>query len=294
VGSSCLSGLWVPLVTPFRGGLVDEAALRRLVQHLAQAGVTGFVVCGSTGEAASLTHAEQLAVLDAVLQEADGRPVMMGLAGTQTAEMRGRLRDFCSRPLAGVLLSAPYYLRPSQAGIVQHFVSLADAATCPVVAYDIPARTGVRMELATLRELSHHPRIVALKDCGGDPEKTRALVEDGRLQVLAGDDADIFATLCMGGAGAIAASAHLLPRQFVELVSDLRAGRLADARRRFHALAPLTHALFAEPSPSPLKAVLAEQGWMLGELRPPHTAASAEAVRQALHAHADAARRLAA
>jgi len=292
VGRFDFSGLWVPLVTPFRGGRIDEAALRRLVHHLGEQGVRGFVVCGSTGEAASLSHAEQLAVLDAVLSECRGRPVLMGLAGTQLDEMLGRLRDITQRAVAGVLISAPYYLRPSQAGLVAHFQALADASTVPVVLYDVPSRTGVAMTLPTLLELAAHENIQAIKDCGGDAEQTRALIANGRLAVLAGDDDNIFATLCMGGAGAIAASAHLLPEHFVAMVSALKADRLADARRLYHALTPLTHALFAEPNPSVFKAVLAKEGWMLNELRAPHTLATPEGTHRALAALADAQRRL--
>ena len=292
MGRFDFSGLWVPLVTPFREGRIDEAALRRLVCHLGEQGVRGFVVCGSTGEAASLSHAEQLAVLDAVLSECRGRPVLMGLAGTQLDEMLGRLRDIPQRAVAGVLISAPYYLRPSQAGIVAHFRELADASTAPVVLYDVPSRTGVAMTLPTLLELAAHENIQAIKDCGGDAEQTRALIADGRLAVLAGDDDNIFATLCMGGAGAITASAHLLPEHFVSMVSALKADRLADARRLYHVLTPLTHALFAEPNPSVFKAVLAKEGWMLNELRAPHTLATPEGTHRALAALADAQRRL--
>lgn len=282
MGQFDFSGLWVPLVTPFRGGLIDDAALRRLVRHLGEAGVAGFVVCGSTGEAASLSHAEQLAALDTVLSACAGKPVLMGLAGTQPGEMLVRLREFTQRRVAGVLVSAPFYLRPSQAGIVAHFQALADASPVPVLLYDVPSRTGVAMNLETILALAAHPNIQAIKDCGGDTEKTRALVADGRLAVLAGDDDGIFATLCMGGAGAIAASAHLLPERFVAMVSALRAGRLSDARRLYHALTPLSHALFAEPNPSVFKAVLARLGWVENELRPPHSTATPEGLQRAM------------
>lgn len=278
------SGLWVPLVTPFRGGRIDEVALRRLVRHLGEAGVSGFVACGSTGEAASLSHAEQLAVLDMVLSACGEKPVLMGLAGTQAGEMLARLQEIAQRPVAGVLISAPYYLRPSQAGIVAHFQALADVSPVPLVLYDVPLRTGVAMATQTILTLAQHPNIQAIKDCGGDTEKTRSLIADGRLAVLAGDDDCIFATLCMGGAGAIAASAHLLPERFVAMVAALRAGRLAEARGLYHALTPLTHALFAEPNPSVFKAVLAQQGWMENESRPPHSLATAEGLQRTLAA----------
>jgi 4-hydroxy-tetrahydrodipicolinate synthase len=281
VGSPDFSGVWVPLVTPFRHGAVDEAALRRLVRHLCEARVSGFVVCGSTGEADSLSPQEQLSCLDAVLSACDDTPVLMGLAGTQAHEMQHRLREFAQRPIAGALVSAPYYMRPSQAGIVAHFRSLADASPVPIVLYDIPARTGVTMALSTLLALAGHPNIRAIKDCGADWDKTRALIADGRLAVLAGDDDRIFGTLCMGGAGSITASAHLLPERFVAMVSALRSGHLAEGRALYHALAPLVAALFAEPNPSVFKAVLARQGWLEDEVRPPHSTATTEGWQRA-------------
>ncbi|MET0333538.1 MAG: 4-hydroxy-tetrahydrodipicolinate synthase [Rhizobacter sp.] len=275
------SGLWIPLVTPFQGDRVDIAALQRLVAHLAKTPIRGFVACGSTGEAESLSHEEQLAVLDAVLSQCADKPVLMGLSGARLADMLPHLREATQRPVAGLLVSAPYYLRPAQAGIVAHFRALADASPVPVVVYDIPARTGAEMSLNTLLTLADHPNIRAVKDCGGDEEKTRALLADGRLAVLAGDDARIFNTACAGGAGAIAAAGHLLPQHYARLVSSARAGHLAEARRLHHALTPLSLALFAEPNPSVFKALLARQGWMEEALRLPHSPASAEAVQRA-------------
>ncbi len=279
MGSFDFSGLWVPLVTPFQAGHVDVAALRRLVRHLAKSDMRGFVACGSTGEAESLTHEEQLAVLDTVLATSGGKPVLMGLAGTRLDEMTAHLLACAQRPIDGVLVSAPYYLRPAQAGILAHLRALADASPVPLVLYDVPTRSGVQMTLATLLTLAAHPHIRAIKDCGGDEAKTRALIADGRLAVLAGDDERIFSTLCMGGAGAIAASAHVLPQRYAELVSATRAGQMLRARQLYHALTPLSQSLFAEPNPSVFKAVLARQGWMSDELRSPHSPATVEAVQ---------------
>lgn len=275
------SGLWIPLVTPFQGERLDVPALQRLVSHLARTSIRGFVPCGSTGEAESLSQAEQLAVLDAVLSHCRDRPVLMGMAGTRLAEMLAHLRDIARRPVAGVLVSAPYYLRPAQAGIVAHFRAIADASPVPLVIYDVPARTGTQMSLDTLLTLAGHPNIRAIKDCGGDEEKTRALIADGRLAVLAGDDPRIFYTACMGGAGAIAAAGHLLPGYYANLVATAREGCIASARRLHHALTPLSLALFAEPNPTVFKAVLARQGWMSDTVRSPHSPASVEAVQRA-------------
>lgn len=275
-----LSGFWIPLVTPFQGEALDLPALKRLVSHLARSPITGFVPCGSTGEAESLSHGEQLQVLDAVLASCHDKPVMMGLAGTRLDEMLPHLGEIARRPVAAVLVSAPFYLRPAQPGLIAHFRALADASPVPVVVYDVPARTGVALTLDTLLTLAEHPNIRAIKDCGGDEEKTRALIADGRLAVLAGDDPRIFNTACAGGAGAIAAAGHLLPRHYTRLVASAREGRLDEARRLHHALTPLSLALFSEPNPSVFKAVLARQGWMSDALRPPHSPASVLAVQR--------------
>ncbi|MFM0609171.1 4-hydroxy-tetrahydrodipicolinate synthase [Paraburkholderia sediminicola] len=280
---SIFSGIWVPLITPFADGEVDHAALRALVRRYADAGIAGLVALGTTGEPAALDAAEQDAVLATILDEAQAvargavdaqaLPVLVGVSGNHTASMRERIGQLNSLPIAGVLMAAPYYIRPSQAGIVGHFTALADASDKPVVLYDIPYRTGVRLELDTLLTLAAHPRIQAVKDCAGSLDTTLALIRDGRLQVLTGEDINIFNTLCLGGSGAIAASAHVRPERFVALYRALSAGRLDEGRRMFHALVPLIQALFAEPNPAPVKAMLAAQGLICDELRMPMTRA---------------------
>jgi len=270
------SGLWIPLVTPFRNGAVDHPALARLVERLAPTGMAGFVVCGSTGEAAALDSDEQLAVLDTVARAAPSLPRIMGISGYhlgKTLEWTRRLGDL---ELAGLLVPAPSYIRPSQAGLVDWFSEIAAVSAVPLLIYDIPYRTGSIMTREALLALAGHPRIRAIKDCGGDAGKTRALIADGRLQVLAGEDAQMFSTLAEGGAGAIAASAHLQTERFVDVLRLLREGRLADARAQWRPLLPLIEALFVDANPGPLKAVLANEGSMQDELRAPMTRASDE------------------
>jgi len=272
---SVFQGVWIPLVTPFSHGAVDGAALRRLVRHLRAAGVDGLVVCGSTGEAAALDDAEQLAVLDAVLGEADGLPVAMGLAGNHQGHALRRLAAFGTRPLAGILAPAPYYVRPGQEGAAAYFRALADRAPFPLMLYDIPYRTGAELALDTLLALAAHPNIAAIKDCGGSLDKSAALIADGRLRVLAGEDLQAFALRCLGASGMIAAAAHIRPDLFVALDRAVRAQQLERARTLFHGLAPLIRLAFAEPNPGPVKALLAQQGRMRAELRAPMPAASA-------------------
>lgn len=272
---SLFHGVWVPLVTPFSGGAVDGGALRRLVRHYAAAGVDGLVVCGSTGEAASLDDAEQLAVLDAVLTEAGSLPVIMGLAGNHQGHVLQRLSAFGTRPLAGILAPAPYYVRAGQEGAAAYFRCLADASRCPLVLYDIPYRTGTTLDTATLLALAVHPNIAAIKDCGGSLEKTLALIADGRMDVLAGEDLQSLSVLCLGGSGMIAAAAHIRPDLFVAMHRAVRAQRLDQARKLFQALVPVIQLAFAEPNPGPLKAHLGRQGLLSNELRLPMTRASA-------------------
>lgn len=278
------SGIWIPLITPFANGAIDHTALSRLVKRCAADGVAGFVACGSTGEAAALDEAEQLAVLDTVLS-ATSLPVLMGLAGHHAGELQARLQRFASRPIAGLLVPPPHYVRPSQKGIVEHFVALADASPVPLVLYDIPYRTGVSIELESFRALAQHPHIRAVKDCGGSSVKTEALIADGRLQLLAGEDAQIFGTLCLGGRGAITAAAHVHTELFVAMARAVQHDRLTEARRLHHALSSLIRLLFAEPNPGPLKALLAHHGEVHNELRAPMTQAAPELVERLLAVH---------
>jgi 4-hydroxy-tetrahydrodipicolinate synthase len=270
------SGIWVPLVTPFAAdGGVDHAALRGLVKRCLDAGTHGLVALGTTGEPSALDEAEQDVVLATILDAAgDALPVIAGLAGNHAPGLLAHAKQLGKLPIAGLLVPAPYYVRPSQAGIKDHFTRLADASAVPLVLYDVPYRTGVGIALDTLLALAAHPNIRAIKDCAGSLETTLALIRDGRLQVLAGNDLEIFGTVCAGGSGAIAASAHLRPREFVAVWAALAEGRLAEARAAWHRLVPLIGALGAEPNPAPVKAALAQLGLLRDGLRAPMTRAS--------------------
>ena len=276
------TGLWIPLITPFHHGAVDHPALTRLVKHLAREGVTGFVACGSTGEAAALDKSEQQAVLDTVLKASAGLPVVMGVSGYHMAHTQDWVKALCLQPIAGLLVSAPHYIRPSQAGLQHWFTALADAATQPLIVYDIPYRTGSQLTLETLLALATHPNICAIKDCGGDIAKTQALINDGRLQVLAGEDVQILGTLTLGGVGAIAASAHLCTKQFVQVLALMRQGERLLAQPLWEPLHALVQAVFAEPNPALVKAALARQGLIHNELRLPMMTASATAEQNLL------------
>ena len=288
------SGIWVPVVTPFAAdGSVDLQGLARLVDRLVEARIHGLVVCGTTGEAATLSDDEQAQVLRTVCAAAGDTPIVMGIGGVSPSEVAAQCARWRDERIVGFLVPPPSYVRPSQRGIVDFYTQVA-AAAAPraLLVYDIPYRTGVALELATLRELAEVPGIVGIKDCGGDPRKTQSLIADGRLVVLAGEDHQIFTTLCQGGNGAIAASAHLHPARFVALYDAVRASRLDEARHLHHGLAPLVQALFTEPSPGPVKAVLAALGVIGSTLRAPMTSPSDSTTGAALTAYAAAERSL--
>ncbi|MFF7710239.1 4-hydroxy-tetrahydrodipicolinate synthase [Pseudomonas sp. NPDC007930] len=266
---SVFKGIWVPLVTPFRRGEIDFQALRALVEKLLAEEVQGLVVCGTTGEAAALSAEEQLHVLDAVLQWAPPARVVMGLAGNHLPGLLAFLQAIQQRPLAGLLVPAPYYIRPSQAALEGFFDSVASAARVPVILYDIPARTGARIDRETLLRIVRHPNIAAVKDCAGDLGTTLALIASGQVDVLAGEDLQIFNTLCLGGSGAISASAHIGAPLFNQLYRQTLAGELAAARRTFYRLLPWIEVAFREPNPAVVKAALSVQGVIGHELRLP-------------------------
>jgi 4-hydroxy-tetrahydrodipicolinate synthase len=269
-----IEGIWVPVVTPFRDGLIDLAALQNMAAELFKAGISGLIACGTTGEPAAMSESEQLTVLDAVLEVAPQGRVAMGLSDNNLASALDRLKRIGERPVAGVLVPAPYYIRPSQAGLIDYFRTIADASNAPVIIYNIPYRTGVPMELETLRAIAAHERVVAIKDCGGDLGITMQLIADGRLAVMAGEDQQALSTLCLGGAGAIAASAHIRPDLFARLPGLVKEGRLDEAREIFYRLLPMIHCVFREPNPAPVKAALAMMGKMQDEMRSPMQAAS--------------------
>ncbi|PQZ93358.1 MULTISPECIES: 4-hydroxy-tetrahydrodipicolinate synthase [Pseudomonas] len=275
---SAFQGIWVPVVTPFQDGAIDCVGLRRLIEHLLANHVAGIMVCTTTGEASALSRAEQLAVLDAVLQWVPANRVVMGLAGGNQIELLQFQRDVLQRPVAGLLVPAPSYIRPSQAGLEAFFRTVADASSVPIILYDIPYRTGATFEQATLLNIVAHERILAVKDCGGNLGNTLALLASGEVDVLCGEDLQLFNALCLGASGAIAASAHVHTERFVALWQQVRANQLAEARETFFQLVPLINTLFMEPNPAPVKAALALQGLIGSELRAPMQSASPDLV----------------
>ena len=268
------SGIWIPLVTPFVNGEVDYASAQKLATHMVDKGVNGLVVCGTTGEASSLNHVEKTLLLESVLDVVRGRcPVLMGLSGSSTREVASDAREFGKTGIDGYLMSAPCYVRPSQAGIIEHFRYMAKATNLPIIIYNIPARTGVNIEPETIAALCKSEQFVAVKECAGLPQLMR-LKDTTSCNLLCGDDSLLLASLKLGGHGAITASAHIYPELFVAMYKLAQQGKFDPARMIFNRLLPLIQLLFSEPNPAPVKAALAMQGWINDELRLPMLPAS--------------------
>jgi 4-hydroxy-tetrahydrodipicolinate synthase len=254
-----LQGLWLPLVTPFRNGEIDEASLRRLVEHYARGPVDGLILAATSGEGMTLemTELERIVTLTraAIAECRRYMPICLGLSGAGTAKMSDTLDETADWPIDGYLIASPYYLRPSQRGLLQHFSRLADHASWPIVLYNIPYRTSVNLTNETLLRLAEHPNIVGLKDCSADREQSIDLLRrrPPNFRVLAGEDAQYYDALTDGADGAILLSAHIETESFAAICRLLREGDREAALARWECICDLTRLLFAEPSPAPAK-----------------------------------------
>jgi 4-hydroxy-tetrahydrodipicolinate synthase len=262
-----LRGVYVPLITPFDayGGVATDA-IERLVHEYLDAGVAGIVALGTTGEASALDAGEKRAVIDAcarVCVERDAQ-LIVGAGTNNTTATIGAVEALRGVPsVVAALVVVPYYVRPSEAGIVAHFEAVAARSPVPLVLYNVPQRTGRGLSAAGVLRVAANPNVAGLKQAVGaldaDSLEILANAPEG-FAFLAGDDPFIYPAVLMGAAGAIAASAHLCTERFVAMVECGLAGKLDDGRAHAEALLPVVEACFAEPNPAVFKAVLHAQG----------------------------------
>lgn len=286
-----LGGLWIPLVTPFASdGRIDLPALRRLAERALSDGARGVVALGTTGEPATLDAAERAAVV-AVCAEVTataGAGLIVGAGSNDTAGTIAEIQRLCAdrRALTGALVVVPYYTRPSETAIVEHFGIVADASPVPIVAYNVPYRTGSAVGAAAWAEIGSHPNVIGLKQAVGALDLDTLELLRRRVpgfDVLAGDDAFIAPAILMGATGAIAAAAHLRTRDFADLVAAAQAGDAERARGLAELLLPVVAAGFAEPNPAVWKAALHALGEITTpDVRRPLTPASATATAAVL------------
>ena len=278
-----LRGLWLPLITPFRNGELDEPSLRRMVRHYADGPVDGLILAATSGEGMSLglDELERLVAVTRAEIAASGRylPICLGLSGASTLKMCETLDETAAWPIDGYLIASPYYTRPSQRGLVAHFTALADHASWPIVLYNIPYRTAVNLSNETLLQLARHPNIVGMKDCSADRAQSIDFLarRPAGFRVLTGEDAQYYDALSDGADGAILLSAHLHTEAFAAVRTLMKQGDGDAALACWESISSLTRLLFAEPSPAPAKYWLARTGLIdSAEVRLPMVEVSTE------------------
>ena len=265
-------GAIVAIVTPFKKGKVDEAALRKLVEFQIKNGTDGIVPCGTTGESSTLSHEEHDRVIEIVIEAVKKRvPVIAGTGSNSTAEAIRLTRHAYEAGADGALMVAPYYNRPTQEGLYQHYKAVANAVPIPIIIYNIPGRTGVNINPDTLARLAKVKNIVGVKEASGSIKQMSDVIGlcGPDFDVLSGDDLFTLPLMAMGGKGVISVISNIAPADMAAMVDAFDAGDLEEAKALHHKMAPLIESLFIETNPTPVKAALALMKKISYEVRLP-------------------------
>lgn len=258
------TGCGTALVTPFRQDQsLDEATLRALVQRQISEGIDFLVPCGTTGESPTLTHAEHLRVVEITLEEAKGKvPVVAGAGGYNTAEVVGLAKELAAMGVDGLLSVTPYYNKPTQEGLYQHYAAIAAAVKTPIIVYSVAGRTGVNVEPATLKRLAAIDNIVAVKEASGNISQMARVIHEvpESFHVLSGDDSITIPLTALGGKGIISVVSNQIPREMTLLALKARLGEYDVARILQRRWLPLMEANFVESNPIPVKYLMAKMG----------------------------------
>ncbi len=267
-------GIATALITPFRDGQVDYAAMGRLIDWQIESGINALVICGTSGEGPTLTDAEHRACIRYAVERSAGRvPIIAGTGSNDTAYAISLTRFACDVGADAMLVVTPYYNKATQNGLVASFKAIADASTKPLIVYNVPSRTGCGIRPETYARMAEHENIRAIKEANGDISSvvaTRALVGD-RLDIYSGNDDQIVPILSMGGMGCISVLSNVLPRETVEICDRFFAGDVAGAAALQCKYLPLINALFCEVNPIPVKAAMAAMGFCENSPRLPLT-----------------------
>jgi 4-hydroxy-tetrahydrodipicolinate synthase len=268
-------GSLVPIITPFKNDKVDRDGLQRVIEYVLAGGSDGVIPCGTTGESATLSHEEHEEVIGLTIEIVRKRvPVIAGTGSNSTAEAI-RLTKIAERAGAdGALLISPYYNRPTQEGIFQHYKTIAESTRLPLIVYNIPGRTGSKIEPATLARLAKVPGLMGVKEATGSIDTTIDIIDQAgdEFAVYSGEDALNFPILAAGGKGLISAVANVAPKPLAEMALSARERRWEDARRIHYQLIALVKVLFIETNPIPVKTACALMGLCGAEMRMPLTA----------------------
>lgn len=267
------TGSMTAMITPFRDGKIDREAVAKLVEHQIANGTSALVPCGSTGESATLTHAEHVELVKLVIELVRGRvPVIAGAGSNSTSEAINLTRTAQQAGAAAALLISPYYNKPTQEGIYQHYKQIAEATGgFPMIVYNIPGRTGSKIEAATVARLAEVDGIVGLKEATGSLDEVQEVIRrcGDRIELYSGDDSLTLPIMAVGGIGVISVVSNVIPRHSADAVGAASRGDWAAARRLHYGMLPLIRALFAETNPIPVKAAMSMMGFCRDELRMP-------------------------
>ncbi len=267
-----LKGAITAIVTPFKNGSLDEAAYRELIEFQIKGGIQGIVPCGTTGESPTLSHAEHKRVVETCIDQVKKRvPVIAGSGSNNTAEAVELTKHAQKAGADYALMITPYYNKPTQEGLYQHYKTVAAQTKIPIVVYNVPGRTSLNLLPETMARLAELPNIVGLKDATGDLKqgaKTLELCGD-KITVLSGDDFTTFPLLCVGGMGVISVVSNVVPGDMAGMCNAFFAGDLKKARELHYKMWPLTEAMFYETNPVPVKTALKLMGKITGEVRQP-------------------------
>jgi len=259
-----LRGCGTALVTPFQAnGELDETAMRRLVRRQLEEGIDFLVACATTGESPVLTAEEQARIVQITLEEAGGKvPVIAAAGGNNTRRVCEQVRQVERLGVDGILSTSPYYNKPTQEGIYQHYRAVAQSTSLPIVVYNVPGRTGSNIEPSTLVRLAEIPNILGVKEASGNVVQIGEILRrvPARFRVISGDDSLTLPVMAMGACGVISVASNVVPREMADLVSLANRGDFGAARRLHFRLLPLMQVLFIESSPIPVKAALAALG----------------------------------
>lgn len=260
------------LVTPFKDGDIDEKAFSRLIEFQIENGSDGLVPCGTTGESATLTHEEHKRVIELTVEAASGRvPVIAGTGSNSTAETVQLTRHAEESGARGALLITPYYNKPSQQGLYEHYKKISEEVSIPLVLYNVPGRTSVNMAPETVARLSELKNIVGIKEATGDLNQVSRVIEYSRegFEVISGDDFVTVPMLAIGAVGVISVTANIVPGEMSRMVNGFMEGRTEEAIKLHYSLQPLHRAMFVETNPVPVKTALAMMGMVEEEFRLP-------------------------
>ncbi len=276
-------GSFVAIVTPFKNGKVDEKALRGLVDFQIANGTQGIVPCGTTGESATLTHAEHDEVIRIVVDACKGKiPVLAGTGSNSTDEAITLTQHAQSAGADGALLITPYYNKPSQNGLCRHFETVAGETDLPVVLYNVPGRTSVNMLPSTVQRLSKIKNIVGVKEASGSLSQITEIIAlcGKEFTVLSGDDVLLWPILGIGGKGVISVTANILPARVAELCKAAASGQIEKAREIHHELYKINEIMFVETNPVPVKVALHAMGKIEDEVRSPLAPLTSESLEK--------------